>query len=99
MGQAHLFAGSFKAQAEEGGSPSSLAQSTNGPRKAAEDDAALGWPKAPPRKEGKSGIRVILKENLKYLGKAALTTFPRQSFTPNRVMSFSFINYSQPFRD
>ena len=54
MGQAHLFTGSLKAQAEEGGSPSSIAQSTNGPREAAEDGAALGWPKAPPRKGAKA---------------------------------------------
>ena len=54
MGQAHLFTGSLKAQAEEGGSSSSIAQSTNGPRETAEDGAALGWPKAPLRKGAKA---------------------------------------------
>ena len=54
MGQAHLFTGSPKAQAEEGGRPSSITQSTNGPGEAAKDGAALGWPKAPPRKGAKA---------------------------------------------
>ena len=48
------FTGSLKARAEEGGSPGSVAQSTNGPREAAEDGAALGWPKAPLRKGAKA---------------------------------------------
>ena len=54
MGQAHPFTGSLKARAEEGGSPGSVAQSTNGPREATEDGAALGWPKAPPRRGAKA---------------------------------------------
>ena len=95
MGQTHLFTGSPKAQAEEGGSPSSITQSTNGPGEAAKDGAVLGRPQSPTKKRGKSGIGTNLKENLKYLGKAALTTFPIQSFAPNRAVVFSFINHSQ----
>ena len=54
MGHAPLFTRSLKVQAEEGGSLSPIAQSTNGPREAAEDGAALGWPKAPLRKGAKA---------------------------------------------
>ena len=59
MGQAHLFMGSPKSQAEEGCGPNSITQSTNGPREAAEDGAAedgaaLGWPKVPLRKGAKA---------------------------------------------
>ena len=52
MGQAHLFTGSLKAQAEEGGSPSSMALNTNGPREAAEDGAALGLVQSSTKEKG-----------------------------------------------
>ena len=46
-------------------------------------------------KRGKNGIRTNLKENLKYLGKAALTTLPIQDSAPNRAGLFGFFNHPQ----
>ena len=46
-------------------------------------------------KRGKNGIGTNLKENLKYLGKAALTTFSLQDSAPIRVGFLGFINRPQ----
>ena len=48
---------------------------------------------SPTRKRGKNGIRLSLKENLKYPGKAALTAI--QYTAPDRAIFFGFYNHPQ----
>ena len=70
MGPARLLMGDPQAQAEEGSSPSSIAQSTNGPREAAEDSLVLGRSKV-------SLMKVAYEQTLKikkYLREIVLNT-------------------------
>ena len=48
---------------------------------------------SPTGKRGKNGIGLSLKENLKYLGKPALTAI--QYSAPDRAVFFSFYNHPQ----
>ena len=81
------------AQAEEGYGPSSIIYNTRQPWDTAEDNSVLGRLKVTPKRRGKNGIRLSLKENLKYLGKAALTTI--QCSVPDRAEFFGFYNHPQ----
>ena len=70
MGQARLPGENPKAQAEEGYGPIS----TREPMGTAEGSSVLGRPKSSPQREGWKQYRTeTWKEDLKYLGKAALT--------------------------
>ena len=93
MGQAHLPVESPKAQAEEGYGPSSIN---------IKHRIALGYSRgqfsprqtqSPTEKRGRNGIELSLKENLKYLEKAALTAI--QYFAPDRAIFFGFYNHPQ----
>ena len=91
MGLIHLLMGSPKAQAKEGYGPSSI-----------KHKIALGYSRgqfsprqtqSPTGKRGENGIGLNLKENLKYLGKAALTAI--QYSAPDRAVFFGFYNHPQ----
>ena len=100
MGQARLLVGSPKAQAEEGYGPSPRglwSKPNNVKHKIAlryrRGSLSSRQTQSPTRERGKNGIGLNLKENLKYPGKAALTTI--QYSAPDRAIFFGFYNHPQ----